>query len=120
MSLGKILYQLIRCQYIKKMKQLFFLLIIFLSSHSHCAPQPSVSWHEDLNPIGGDHWSYHTARHLAERAGFGADPETIAKLRSLTPEEAVSSFVDTQDYQSLNMDFDHSGIHEPSLEPFPP
>ncbi len=120
MSLGKISYQLIRFQYIKKMKQLFFLLIIFLSKHCLCAPLPSISWHEDLNPIDSEHWSYHTARHLAERAGFGADPETIAKLRSLTPEEAVSSFVDTQDYQNLNMDFDHSGIHDPSLEPFPP
>ena len=120
MSLGKISYQSIRCQYIKKMKQLFFLFIIFLSTHCLCAAQPSVLWHEDLNPIGMEDWNYHTARHLAERAGFGADPETISKLRALTPEEAVSSFVDTQDYPSLNMDFDHSGIHEPSLEPFPP
>src|SRR5215468_1344953 len=82
-------------------------------------PAPA-SWTNDLAPIAGSDWSYDRARHLIDRAGFGAPPEEIARLAAMTPEQAVASLLD---YQSIPNDhlasFDPSGVWDPSLRDFP-
>jgi uncharacterized protein (DUF1800 family) len=47
-----------------------------------------------LKALPGSKWSYTTAAHLLNRAGFGGPPEEIAKLVSLGPDAAVAHFVD--------------------------
>jgi uncharacterized protein (DUF1800 family) len=83
-------------------------------------PAPA-SWANDLAPIAFSDWSYDRARHLIDRAGFGAPPEEIARLAAMTPEQAVASLLD---YQSIPNDhlapFDPSGVWDPSLRDFPP
>jgi len=73
-----------------------------------------------LNPIGRSEWSPAKAAHLLSRAGFGGTPEEIARLAAMTPAAAVKSLVyfDKADNRHLRP-FDHSGIHDPGLEPFP-
>jgi len=83
---------------------------------------PSVlAQQDDLTPIVNGDWNYETAAHLLERAGFGGTPAQIEALAALSPREAVTSLVH---YDSSNnahlLPFEHSGIHEPGLEPFPP
>jgi len=86
----------------------------------HGGPAPA-SWANDLAPITPSDWSYDRARHLIDRAGFGAPPEEIARLAAMTPEQAVASLLD---YRSIPDDhlapFDPSGVWDPSLRDFPP
>ncbi len=83
-------------------------------------PSPAA-WTEDLSPIGPGDWSYDRAAHLLERAGFGGTPEEIQELADLTPAEAVARLVDYQAIDNSHLPaFDHSGVHDPGLEPFPP
>jgi uncharacterized protein (DUF1800 family) len=90
------------------------------ASLAHGGPAPA-SWADDLAPIARSDWSYDRARHLIDRAGFGAPPEEIARLAAMTPEQAVASLLD---YQSIPNDhlapFDPSGVWDPSLRDFPP
>jgi hypothetical protein len=83
-------------------------------------PGPAA-WTGDLSPIGPGDWSYDRAAHLLERAGFGRTPEEIQALADLTPAEAVARLVDYQTIDNSHLPaFDHSGVHDPGLEPFPP
>ncbi len=86
----------------------------------HGGPAPD-SWANDLAPISLSDWTYDRARHLIDRAGFGAPPAEIARLAAMTPEQAVASVMD---YQSIPNDhlapFDPSGVWDPSLRDFPP
>ena len=77
---------------------------------------PSVN---DLTPISPSDWTYDFAAHLLERAGFGGTPEEIQVLAKLSPTEAVRRLVYFQNIQNNLPPFDHSGIHDPGLEPFP-
>jgi hypothetical protein len=77
---------------------------------------PSVN---DLTPIRPSDWNYGFAAHLIERAGFGGTPEEIQALAALTPTEAVRKLVYFQNVENNLAPFDHSGIHDPGLEPFP-
>ncbi len=90
-------------------------LILFLSSPSILAQQ------DDLSPLSVSDWDYQAAAHLLERAGFGGTPDQIEALAALTPSKAVQSLVyfDPDNNRHL-LPFQHSGIHEPGLEPFPP
>lgn len=93
-----------------------------LSSTAGVAQQAGFnSWQDDLTPISVADWNYDTAAHLLERAGFGGTPEQIELLAAMSPTEAVRSLVyfDTVDNSHL-LPFDHSGIHDAGLEPFPP
>jgi hypothetical protein len=74
----------------------------------------------ELTPIPASVWNRRTAAHLLSRAGFGGAPEDIARLTAMTPTQAVRSLVyfDKVDNSHLPA-FDHSGIHDPGLEPFP-
>jgi uncharacterized protein (DUF1800 family) len=80
-----------------------------------------AAWVGDLSPIAASDWSYDRAAHLIERAGFGATPEDIERLATLTPQQAVNALVDyeTIDNSSLKP-FDESGIWDPGMDPFPP
>jgi hypothetical protein len=80
-----------------------------------------AAWQSDLSPIGPADWNYDFAAHLLERAGFGGTPEEIQSLAKLTPAQAIARLVrfEGTDIRQLPP-FDHSGIHDPGLEPFPP
>jgi len=79
------------------------------------------SWQNDLRPIGPSDWNYDFAAHLLERAGFGGTPQEIQALAKLTPAQAIARLVrfEGTDVSQLPP-FEHSGIHDPGLEPFPP
>ncbi|MDB6032812.1 MAG: hypothetical protein JWM16_3150, partial [Verrucomicrobiales bacterium] len=47
-----------------------------------------------LNPLPASKWTYATAAHLLNRAGFGGTPAEINRLVALGAEKAVSSLVD--------------------------
>jgi len=80
-----------------------------------------ATWQNDLTPIGPADWNYDFAAHLLERAGFGATPDEIANLAKLTPARAVARLVRFEGTDASNLPpFDHSGVHDPGLEPFPP
>ncbi len=96
----------------------------------HCHPEPrgrrgrrpgSRAWANDLSPIAPQDWSYERAAHLLERAGFGGTPEEIQRLAAMTPQQAVRHLVRFQDVDNSQLPpFDHSGIFDPGLDPFPP
>ncbi|MEX0963912.1 MAG: DUF1800 domain-containing protein [Pseudohongiellaceae bacterium] len=76
---------------------------------------------DDLSPISEQDWNYESAAHLLERAGFGGTPDQISELAAMSAEAAVHSLVyfDPTNNSHL-LPFEHSGVHEPGLEPFPP
>jgi len=81
----------------------------------------SARWQNDLTPITPADWNRDLAAHLLERAGFGGTPEEIDALARLTPVEAVRRLVHFQNIDNSHLaPFDHSGVHDPGLEPFPP
>ncbi|MDP6951784.1 MAG: DUF1800 domain-containing protein [Alphaproteobacteria bacterium] len=79
------------------------------------------AWQDDLTPIAPEDWSYDRAAHLIERAGFGATPAEIEALAAMTPDEVVRWLVNYESVPNGDLPaFDHSGIFEPGLDPFPP
>ena len=99
---------------------LVMLSMLFLISKVGAQNSNFGTWEGDLTPIAEIDWNYERAAHLLERAGFGGTPEQITSLASRTPEEAVKSLVYfDRSAQELNA-FEHSGIHDPGLDPFPP
>src|SRR5579864_5557170 len=80
-----------------------------------------TAWQNDLTPIGPADWNYDFAAHLLERAGFGGTPEEIAGLAGMTPAQAVARLVRFTGTDVSHLPpFEHSGVHDPGLEPFPP
>jgi uncharacterized protein (DUF1800 family) len=80
-----------------------------------------ATWQNDLTPIGPADWNYDFAAHLLERAGFGGTPEEIEALARMTPAQAIARLVRFEGTDSSSLPpFDHSGIHDSGLEPFPP
>lgn len=86
------------------------------------AGQPArAAWVDDLDPIGPADWNYESAAHLLERAGFAGTPTEIEALARMAPEDAVRRFVEFRGIDNSHLPpFDHSDIHDPGLEPFPP
>ena len=75
----------------------------------------------DLTSIGPSDWNRDFAAHLLERAGFGGTPQEIDALAKMTPQRAVARLVRFEGTDTSNLPaFDHSGVHDPGLEPFPP
>lgn len=72
----------------------------------------------NLSPIQSAQWDVDKARHLASRAGFGASAEELAALVRLGPKAAVKAFLTSRPPQDLAQ-FDHSGIFDAGLDPFP-
>jgi hypothetical protein len=80
-----------------------------------------AAWQNDLKPIAPADWNYDFAAHLLERAGFGGSPDEIQALARLTPAQAVAHLVRFEGTDASQLaPFDHSGIRDPGLEPFPP
>jgi hypothetical protein len=80
-----------------------------------------AEWQNDLRPIDAAAWNYDFAAHLLERAGFGGTPDEIEALAKMTPAQAVAHLVRFEGTGAGNLPlFNHSGIHDPGLEPFPP
>ncbi len=79
------------------------------------------SWQDDLTPIGAADWNRDFAAHLLERAGFGGTPDEIDTLAEMTPTQAIARLVRFEGTDTSHLaPFDHSGVHDPGLEPFPP
>jgi hypothetical protein len=87
----------------------------------HAQTAGPAQWQNDLKPIAPGDWNRDFAAHLLERAGFGGTPEEIDAYAKLTPAEAVRRLVHFQNIDNKQLPaFDHSGIHDPGIEPFPP
>src|SRR5262245_48787185 len=94
---------------------------IAILSRPAFAQADHAGWKDDLTPISPSDWNYDFAAHLLERAGFGGTPEEIDALAKLTPAQAVARLVRFEGVGTGDLPpFDHSGIHDPGLEPFPP
>lgn len=88
---------------------------------SGCAGRPGASMQpESLRPITARDWGRAHARHLLERAGFGGTPEDVDRLAAMTPDEAVSWFVDYDRQPGAMLPpFEESGFWDPGLANFP-
>src|SRR5262252_1223815 len=102
----------------RRLKWLVVLVMIFTAS-ALAQKTGSSQWQNDLTPISASDWNYNLAAHLLERAGFGGTPEEIQALAQLTPPEAVRQLVHFQNIENKLPPFEHSGIHDPGIEPFP-
>src|SRR6266516_231200 len=80
----------------------------------------SAEWTGNLSPIAASDWTYERAAHLLERAGFGATPDDIARVATLTPQQAVDALVDYDAIADDLKPFDESVIWDPGMGPFPP
>jgi uncharacterized protein (DUF1800 family) len=94
----------------------FALLALFFAPPAGLA---AADWSGDLSPISEKDWNAECAAHLLERAGFGGTPEEIAQFAAMTPEAAVRRLVYHKAIPNDLPAFDHSGVHDPGLEPFP-
>ncbi|MBC8007513.1 MAG: DUF1800 domain-containing protein [Prolixibacteraceae bacterium] len=79
----------------------------------------ATNWIGDLRPIVPEDWNAQRAAHLLERAGFGGTPAEIAQFAAMTPDAAVRRLVYHKDIANDLPAFDHSGVHDAGLEPFP-
>lgn len=77
-------------------------------------------WSGDLSPISPEQWNRERAAHLLERAGFGATPQEIDEFAAMSPQAAVQRLVYSKNIPNDLPAFDHSGVHDAGLEPFPP
>jgi uncharacterized protein (DUF1800 family) len=91
------------------------------ATHLIAAEPGPAAWVDDLTPITAADWSYESAEHLLDRAGFSGTPEDIQKLANMSPAEAVRSLVY---YEKIPNDrlpaFEHSGFWDDTLTHFPP
>ena len=77
--------------------------------------------HPHLAPIDAAQWDRAHAAHLLERAGFGGTPAEIDRLTALGPQGAVRYLVYFEGAPAADLaPFEHSGIFDPGLDPFPP
>ena len=94
--------------------------LLNLSAASIIAALPLAA-HGDFEPVSPIEWNHAKARHLLERAGFGARPEEVAEFAAMTPREAVRRLVYFEGAPDADLPaFDHSGVFEEGLDPFPP
>ena len=94
-----------------------FALLALLFSPFACVA--ATDWTGDLTPIGQEDWNTERAAHLLERAGFGGTPEEIAQFAAMTPGAAVRRLIYHKSIANDLPAFDHSGVHDAGLEPFP-
>jgi len=94
---------------------------LLLAATSVAASNDLKDWRGDLTPVGVNDWGESQAAHLLERAGFGGTPAEISALFRLGPEAAVRRMVYFEGVGDLEPPpFDHSGIFDPGMDPFPP
>src|SRR6185503_18637789 len=93
-----------------------------LSAPVRTSPAPGdaaapAAWVNDLSPIAASDWSEQRAAHLIERAGFGATPDEIRRLASLSPQRAVDELVDYESIPNTLKPFDESRIWDQGMDP---
>ena len=76
----------------------------------------------DLSPLSRGDWTPVQAKHLLERAGFGATYKEINRVYRLGPERAVNLILKGGAIERIApfKEFEHSGIFDQSLDPCPP
>ncbi len=75
----------------------------------------------DLRPIERGEWDASTVAHLVSRAGFGASQDEISRLQKRSPGTVIRRLMNGSAFVGYDdTPFDHSGIFEPGLDPFPP
>src|SRR5262245_14819028 len=94
-------------------------LVMIFNAAAWAQKNGPAQWQNDLTPIGASDWNYDLAAHLLERAGFSGTPDEIQALARLSPAEAVRQLVHFQNIENTLPRFEHSGIHDPGIEPFP-
>ncbi len=95
--------------------------LLLLTAGPFASAQESPDWAGDLSPISAADWNRETARHLLERAGFGGTPAEIDALAKLSPQAAVRRLVYFEGAPAAELPaFDHSGIFDEGIDPFPP
>lgn len=96
-------------------------LLLAVANSPSLAATAAQQWQGHLTPISAADWNAERAAHLLERAGFGGTPDDIREFTTLSPELAVNRLVNYHSIDNSELPaFDHSGIHDPGLEPFPP
>ena len=77
-----------------------------------------TDWAEQLQPITPKQWRAQDLRHLFERAGFGASPAQLERWAKASPRAVVRHF--TRPKRSIpDRAFEHSGVFDAGLDPFP-
>ncbi len=75
---------------------------------------------EDLSPLARADFAEAHLRHLLERAGFGASAADLARFAGESPKAVVRALSRTSKRSQRELpSFDHSGVFEPGLDPFP-
>ena len=94
---------------------------IFLLGIISVLPMVALGAGEKLTPLEPSAWTEQTARHLLERAGFGGTPAEIARLTQMGMPDAVAYLINFEGAPNAELPpFDHSGIFDEGLDPFPP
>ena len=79
-----------------------------------------ADWAENLAPISRADFGSEQLRHLFERAGFGSTAADLQRYGGAKPQRVVRYFTrPAKRLRPLLPDFDHSGVFEPGLDPFP-
>ena len=78
-----------------------------------------ANWAEQLEPIEGHAFQKEDLQHLFERAAFGARSEDLTKWASASPQKVVRHFTRVS-RRDASPDFEHSGVFDEGLDPFPP
>jgi len=94
-----------------------FLGLMLLSGWVQATPSTDP-WVHDLQALASGDWNDEKAKHLLERAGFGATPEDVQRLARLTPSQAVKQMVRYASIPDKFKAFEDSGAHDAGLEPF--
>ena len=96
------------------------LFVVAILTSATALSQTIDNWQDDLSPLPASSWNYDTAAHLLERAGFGGTPDQIHELTGMGAQGAVQHLVRYDRSLTSYSSFEHSGIHDPGLDPFPP
>jgi hypothetical protein len=92
---------------------------LFVSFGLTCAVH--ADWRGDLTPIARSDWQPEHARHLLDRAGFGGSAADVRAVLDRGPADAVRRFVYFEGIeQQVLPPFEHSGVFDEGLDPFPP
>ena len=95
--------------------------VVMLAPVSTGYAQDRALWCNDLHRLPAAAWNEETAAHLLDRAGFGGSPAEVKRLAALGLKRAVARLVRFKGAPTGDLPgFDHSGVHDPGIEPFPP
>ena len=78
-----------------------------------------ADWAEQLEPIERHAFAKEDLQHLFERAAFGARSEDLNEWAAATPQKVVRHFTRVS-RRDPGPEFQHSGIFDEGLDPFPP